>query len=168
MVDKNEKKREFFEAKKIIEENIENHDDADANETQRFEAKCPNVIFLLCVIEQVISDYKEFQLLKKEGASPLKPPNQETFVNFSQKLVEGAEPPPACPLLLFYLRNINFLSHFRPSFENCSAIDRERWCDGAMSYILKLQNTIRLFAIAVDISVHFEEKNHDTFFWEIL
>ena len=90
MVDKNEKKREFFEAKKIIEENIENHDDADANETQRFEAKCPNVIFLLCVIEQVISDYKEFQLLKKEGASPLKPPNQETFVNFSQKL---AEPP---------------------------------------------------------------------------
>ena len=132
MVDEDGYEGKTSKTETIIEENITKKNDTDADKTQHFQNQCPNLIFLLRVMQEVVADYKSAELEESVDA--------------------------------FYLRNVNFLDHFRPSYITCA--DRESWCDETISYILKIQNIIRFLAIAVNISAHFEEKNQDRFFWK--
>jgi hypothetical protein len=135
MVDKDGYEGKTLETETIIEENITKKYDTDADKTQHFQNQCPNLIFLLRVMQEVVADYESAELLEESVDA-------------------------------FYSRNVNFLDHFRPSYNDCA--DRESWCDETISHILKIQNTIRFLAIAVNISAHFEEKNQDRFFWNTL
>lgn len=135
MVDKNGYERETPKTAttlaKIIEET---HDDTDADKAQYFQKQCPNLNFLLRVIQEVVADYE------------------------SATFEEGVD--------AFYLRNVNFLDHFLPRYDSCT--NRENWCDETITFVLKIQNTIRFLAVAVETSAHFEEKNQDAFFWKTL